>query len=109
MRLNVAAQVTADANGKAVARLQPLRAFERWNIEGISISSTSVTKMPSFKLYSGSEADSNFIDGTLKGGLNTDPSLRMTLENGEVLVGVWYGCDVGSTCVMKPIGNVEGR
>lgn len=109
MRLQVSASGTADSTGKAVAKLGPLRAFETWEIRGIAITDTSSTNIPSFKMYWGSEAPSNLIAGTYKGGLNSDPSFEIDLQSGEVIVGVWENADVGSIGTMKPSGNIVGR
>lgn len=109
MRLDVSASAVADSTGKALVRLGPLRAFETWQIRGLSIISTSTTKIPTFKVYWGSEAASNLLGGTYKGSLNSDPSFTMDLQSGEMLVGVWENADVGSTGTLKPGGNVVGR
>lgn len=99
----------ANAAGKAVARLQPLRAFEEWRIETLAIDSTSSTKMPTFKSYRGSESPSNFIGGTFTGKNNVDSSFNKSLRNGETLVGVWENCDVGASCTMSITGTRSGR
>ena len=104
-----ASSAAADSTGKAIARLRPLRAFETWNIVGISITNTSSTKIPTFKLYRGSEAPSNLINGTYKGGLNSDPTFTYQLQNGEALVGVWENGDVGAVGTMTIGGTREGR
>lgn len=95
----------ANAQGKAIVRLQPLRAFEDWHVQRVSIQSTSSTLVPTFKLYKGSETPSSFIGGTFTGNLNSDPQLDLTLMNGESLLGVWEGGDVGSTCTMTITGT----
>lgn len=108
MRLSESARGAADAAGKAVARLQPLRAFEKWEVRNVSILNTSTTNVPKFTLYRGSEAPSNQINSTLFGTLNSDSDLYELLENGEALVGVWEGADVGSIGTMT-IGGERRR
>lgn len=96
MRLDESASATANAAGKATARLQVLRAFERWHITNVSIRNTSTVNVPKFTLYRGSEAPSNQIDTTLFGTLNSDSDANIWLENGEALLAVWENGDSGS-------------
>lgn len=98
---------TADANGKAVCQVQPLRAFEWWHITNTSISSTS-TKIPSCKLYRGSEAPSSFLEGTYTATFNstTDP---IDLQNGERLLAVFEGATPGAQCTLTVTGDKKGR
>lgn len=97
---------TADANGRAVASLQPLRAFEKWHVRRMSVQSTSSTLSPTCRVYRGAEAASRLVDGTHTGVLDhSDTDLR--LQNGEALLAVWSGCDVGSVCTFSIEGDIE--
>lgn len=100
IELYESATAVANAAGKAVCRLQPLRAFETWAIRSLSIISTSSVKIPTFKAYRGSETPSNFIGGTYSGQVNNDPNFNEDLPNGVALVGVFENCDVGASCTM---------
>lgn len=99
---------TADSTGKAVCRVQPLRAFESWHITNTAIQSTSSTNVPTFKLYRGSESPTNFIAGTYTAQFNSSADV-IDLNNGEALVGVFEGADVGSVCTMSVSGEKVGR
>lgn len=104
MELRESATATADANGRAVATVQPLRAFESWTITGITVQSTSSTKVPTAKVYRGAEAPSSIVDGTFTGTLDhTNDTVE--LSNGERLICVWENADAGASCTM----TVKGR
>lgn len=98
----------ADANGKATCQVQPLRAFEQWHITKVSVSSTSSVKVPTVKEYRGSESPSSFIDGSYVGTFNSS-SDPIDLENGERLLLVFEGADVGSSCTVVVTGTKVGR
>lgn len=95
---------TADAAGKTIVRLQPLRAFERWHVTGMAVSSTSTTKIPTVKVYKGSESPSMMIANSYNGQLNYTES-DFWLNNGVALLAVWELGDVGSRCVF----TIEGE
>ncbi len=99
--------VAASAAGRAVVQVQPLRAFEVWDIANVSIQSTS-TLIPTFKLYRSSESPSTFIAGTYTATFNSR-SEPIRLENGERLLGVFENCTPGATCVMTVTGSKSGR
>jgi hypothetical protein len=109
MELHESATAVANSAGKAIARLQPLRAFEKWFVESVAIQSTSTVKSPTFKIYKGSESPSSLVGGTFTGALNSDPQFNRPLGNGEVLLGVWENCDVGASCTMTIEGTKSGR
>lgn len=97
---------TADANGRAVATLQPLRAFENWRVRRMTVQSTSSTLVPTCKIYRGAESPSRLVDGTYTGTLDhTDTDLP--LHNGESLIAVWEGGDVGSICTLSIEGDIS--
>lgn len=97
-------RATVDASGIARVRMGPRRAFERWQLRRISIQSTSSTLVPEARLYSGGESTSNLIDGTYDGVLNHTDTDR-ELANGEDVVCVWSGADVGATCTLTLEGS----
>lgn len=94
----------ADANGRAVARVQPLRAFETWDIRRMAVSSTSSTLVPTARIYRGSENPSMLVDGTHTGTLDQSDT-QLSLANGEALICVWEGADVGSQCTFTVQGD----
>jgi hypothetical protein len=106
--LDESANGTANAAGKATASLQPLRAFENWHVDSVSVFSTSVL-VSTFKVYRGSESPSTLIGGTYSGNLNSDPSFNKDVRNGERLLGVWEGCTPGAVCTMSVTGTKSGR
>lgn len=98
------ASATVGNNGRAVAVLHPLRAFEKWNVRRMTVSSTSVTLTPTAYIYRNGESPSMLVDGTYTGTLDhTDTSLQ--LNNGESLIAVWQDGDVGAVCTL----TVEGE
>lgn len=99
------ATAVADANGRAVVRLGPSRAMEKWSITNTAVQSTSVDTA-TFKLYRGSESTSRFIEGTYAGGQDNS-NTAYTLQNGEPAVGVWTGATIGATCTMTISGTGE--
>lgn len=99
---------TADANGKAICIVQPLRAFESWKITHIGVQSTSTTKIPSVKLYRGSETPTQFLEGSYSAQFN-GTSRVYELRNGERLLAVFENNDVGATCSLNITGEKQGR
>lgn len=96
----------ADAAGKATVRLQPLRAFEKWHITNTSVQSTSTVKIPTVKVYKGSESASRFIEGSYTATFNGSNTV-IDLENGVALLVVFEGCDVGARCTASITGDVN--
>lgn len=95
---------TADSAGRAVCRVQPMRYGEEWRITRMTVQSTSATLVPTAKVYRGSEAASNLVDGTFTGTQDTsDTSIR--LMSGEALVCVFEAGDVGSRCTFNVFGE----
>lgn len=96
---------TADANGRAEATLQPLRAFETWRVKRMTVQSTSSTLVPTCRVYRGAVSASRLVDGTYTGTLDhTDTDLA--LHNGERLIAVWEGADVGAVCTLSIEGDI---
>lgn len=90
-------QATADANGRAVVTLQPLRAGEDWHITRSSVFNAGTVKTPSCTTYRGIESPTTVIEGTYSGRLDSSDT-PIELRNGERLLFVFSGCDVGSNC-----------
>lgn len=95
----------ADANGEARATLQPLRAFEKWRVRRMTVQSTSSTLAPTCAVYRGAVSASRLIDNTRDGGLDHSDT-DLTLQNGEALIAVWTGADVGAACTFTVEGDV---
>lgn len=96
----------ADAAGKAVIRLQPMRAFETWHITNTSVQSTSTVKIPTVKTYKGSESASRFIEGSYVGTFNASGTV-IDLPTGVALLAVFEGCDVGARCTVTVTGEAR--
>lgn len=96
----------ADAAGKATVRLQPMRAFETWHITNTAVQSTSSVKIPTVKLYKGSETPSRFIEGSYTGTFNASDTV-IDLPNGTALLAVFQNCDVGATCTVTLSGEAR--
>lgn len=94
----------ANAAGKAICIVQPLRAFESWEITNTAVQSTSTT-VPTVKTYRGGESPSSFIEGTYTGNFNAS-NTRIDLANGERLLAVFEGCTPGASCTVSVSGNV---
>lgn len=104
--LDVSAVGVADASGKALVRLQPLRAFETWKVTNTSVTSTSAVKTPIVKKYIGAESAARFVEGTYTGTFNASDT-PTTLQTGVALILVFEGCDVGAICTVTLTGTVE--
>jgi hypothetical protein len=104
--LRQSAPATAGSNGRAVATIQPLRSFERWHITRTAVSSNSTILAPTARVYRGAESPSALVEGTYAGRLDSSDT-AIWLENGEALIVVWEGADVGSSCVVTIEGEVE--
>lgn len=90
-------RAVADANGKAIVRIGPSRAHERWHITSATVQSTSSTLVPTVRVYRGSETESRLIGGSFTGTLDTAGSDVM-LQSQEDIIFVWENADVGSDC-----------
>lgn len=99
---------SADATGKVTCQVQPLRAFESWRITNTAIQSTSTVKVPTVKMYRGSESPSNFIEGSYSAQFNSSDSV-IHLNNGERLLVVFENCDTSSVCTISVTGDKVGR
>lgn len=98
------ATAIADANGRAVAQIQPMKAFERWRITRTGVQSTSTTKVPTARLYRGSETPSTFMEGSQSGNLDsTDTGYE--LRTGERILCVWSNNDVSAACTLTIEGS----
>lgn len=95
----------AAANGRAVARLQPMRAFETWQIKTITVQSTSTVSIPEARVYKGNETPSAFVDGSVNGSNDSNTTADVLLQNGESLLVVWTGCDTGARCTVTISGT----
>lgn len=99
---------TADANGKAVCRVQAMKPFERWNVTGITVNNTSTVLVPTAKVYRGSESPSALIDGTFTGTFDHSDTSMIVLD-GETILCVFTGADPGSQCTFTLTGEVKRR
>lgn len=97
----------ADASGRCFLSMGPLRAWERWHITILGVTNTSPTKEPVCKIYQGSIAPSNLINGTYAGRNDTDPNCDIWLETGETIWAEWTAGDVGSVGTLSIRGTVE--
>jgi hypothetical protein len=104
--LAASAFATADATGKATAKVQPLRAFERWHITNTSVQNSSTVKIPTVKLYKGAGSGSNFFEGSYSGVFNST-NTPITLESGQVLMAVWENGDANASCTLTIEGETE--
>jgi hypothetical protein len=95
--LNEGKNATADANGRAVLQFQPLRAGEDWHITRSSVSNSGTVNTPQVKVYRGMETPSTLIEGTFSGNLDSSDTVY-DLRNGEQVLFVFSGADVGSLC-----------
>lgn len=96
----------ADANGRAVARISNLVAFEWWKVTRWTVSSTSTAETEA-RVYRNHESPSNFIEGTYSGRQDASDT-NQVIGSGEHLVCVWSGATVGSRCVFT-INGERGR
>jgi len=104
MELNESGRAVADANGRAVATIQPLRAFESWRVNRTTVENSSTVNVPVCKIYRGSIAPTNLIDGTYTGTFDVSGT-EYTVPNGMAVVAEWTGCDVGSQCTFTLAGQ----
>lgn len=86
--LRESGSATADASGRAVVRVGPQTAFERWHVTAIQVQSTSDPLVPKCSIYRGAESRSRLIEGTYDGTFDHSDT-NLWLETGEQLVAVW--------------------
>lgn len=89
-------RATADANGVATVTIGPQRAFERWHITGVAISSDSSTLLPELREFRGG-AGGQLLGASRAGDLDSGIA-DIALKPGEELTYQWTNCDVGAQC-----------
>lgn len=104
MDLDESGRAVADANGTAQVTLQPLRAFESWDVTRMTVQNTSVTNVPLCKIYRSSVAPTNLVEGTFSGNFDVSDS-RIALPNGASLIAEWTDADPGSDCTFTVAGK----
>lgn len=93
----------ADANGRAVARISNLVAFEVWKVTRWTVSSTSTTETQA-RVYRNQESPSNFVEGTYSGKQDSSDTTQH-VGSGEHLLCVWSSATPGSRCVFAINGE----
>lgn len=104
MQLNEGKQAQVGANGRAVVTLQPLRAGENWKVTHHSISNTGTVLTPEERLYRGIESPTTLLEGTFSGNMDSSDTV-IDVRNGEALLFIWTGADVGSFCTATVTGE----
>lgn len=101
------AQVTLDANGNGAVQIGPEKQRESWMIQSMSVSVSSNTNEPTFKVYRGSSsAITSLISGTYAGSFDTDTTFNYMLEENGKLTCVWTGGDAGALATVVVHGTV---
>lgn len=103
-QLSESASATADASGTATASKGPARSFEKWQIVGIGISSTSSVNTPQVRIYRGA-VDASRLVRTIQTGSLESLRANIVLQSGESLIAQWTGCDAGSSCTVTLSGH----
>lgn len=102
--LDESGRATADANGNARITLQPLRAFEFWQIDRMTVQNSSTTLVPLCKVYRSSVDPTKLVDGTFTGTFDVSDT-QLTLPNAMPLIADWTGADPGSSCTFTVAGK----
>ena len=98
---------TIEADGTARVRFSPSTYGTVWEITRINVQANSA-KEPKVLFYVGNESQSNLVSTTYGGNLDTDTDPKITLNGGDVLIGVYLDATPGATGVVT-ISYVQGR
>ena len=93
-----------DATGTARVRLGPAVYGSRWNVDLMSVSSTS-TLQTTCNVYRDVENAGASIDNTRTGNLDTS-NTSVDLNAGQVLIFVWTGGTPGATATVSVSGTL---
>jgi len=113
LALNVAATVTAAADGSARAELGPdsAKGPARWNVTRVAVVNTAAARrgrppIPSCNVYVDTEDLGSLIDGTYDGSFDfTDVDVE--LGRGQSLIAVWAGAQAGDRLTLSVTGWKE--
>jgi len=104
--LDKSGQATFDANGRAVIRLGPEKARERWVVRRVTVSTTS-NATSTATTYKGVETPSRRLDGTVRGNQDTSEDDSYSIESGEGFLCVWSGGTPGAIATLFLLGDIE--
>lgn len=108
--LNTSDQAVVNAAGTATVVMGP-NVGQRWdlNVAAVSVSGAHVLS-PLCKVYMGGgvlPVDANLVDGTFTGELDSTSRVDgIPLSNGQKIIAVWTGADVGATATLSILGTV---
>jgi len=103
----LSANFTIAANGTARVRFSPSTYGTVWEVTRINVQANSAAE-PRVLFYVGNESNSNLVSTTYGGNLDTDTDPKITLNGGDVLIGVYIGGTPGATGVVT-ISYIQGR
>lgn len=104
--LNENAQVPFNATGNAIVTIGPKNVYQKWNIQAVSINTSTAVKIASCNVYFGSGPNGQFLGGTLNAAQNS-ANISQTLYQGQTICAVFTGGDVGAIATLAVSGTVE--
>jgi len=103
-RLAESAEVTLDADGNGSVKLGPTIPSVTWQVETLSVSTSTNNRIPRAYVYEGTESPGNLLGGTENGSRDAmGPSVR--LETSAYITVVWRGGDNGARASVAVTGT----
>lgn len=103
-RLNESRSTTLDSEGNGSISFGPTIPSVTWQVETLSVSTSTNNKIPRAYVYEGTESPGNLLGGTENGSRDTmGPDIR--LETSAELTVVWKGGDTGATASVSITGT----
>ena len=96
------AQVTLDATGAGECSVT-CPAGCRWEVELVTVSTTTSTTQPQAKLYLGTSSTGHFLEGTYSGHQDATNTLHR-VAGGEALTVAWSGASANVRATMRVSG-----
>lgn len=101
--LNAGDKVKLDASGGGQVALAPT-GLEQWHVTRTAVVVSTAVLEPTAKTYVGSVSEQNLLSGTYSGALDSSDEDQW-LQNGQPLICVWAGGDVGATATFSVFGD----
>lgn len=104
--LNTSGSVTLNASGTGTVTLAPGMGL-RWALTVAAVSTSTSVKVPQCNIYmGGSPTPDNLVDGTFSGNLDSTGRVDgLPLMNGQKVMAVWTGGDVGAKATLSITGT----
>ncbi len=96
---------TVSAGGIGVATVRPVQ--ENWTVDAVTVNTSTNTLEAQCRIYRNYIGGNYLVDSTISGSTGDTSDTVHTLLDGDSLIAVWSGADVGATCNLIVRGTAE--